>query len=266
MEKAYAIRVSSQKGGVGKTTVAVNLAVALGMLNYSVLLVDADLESPAVGIFLGMESVNIGITDVISGKADLQRAIIKHHVSRIKVLPGTLASDVNPTESEMRSLLEKILALKDYDFVIVDTPPGTAFHKLVELFDEALIITTPTMTSITNSIKLDSIYNKSHVVHSLVVNRVSSKGYQLSTREMEEGYGSRPIVSLPEDHKVQLSESQHIPVWILDRSTPFCQSLNVLVKFYAAKKGSSMDREPVAEKGIRAVILQIVKRLLGLSE
>ena len=89
MRNSYSIRVSSQKGGVGKTTVAINLAVALSMHNYRVLLVDADMISPSVGFFMGMESANIGIRDVIDGKADSSQAIIRHNVSGVDVIPGT---------------------------------------------------------------------------------------------------------------------------------------------------------------------------------
>lgn len=263
MEKSYSIRVSSQRGGVGKTTISVNLAVALGMLNYKVLLVDADFESPAVGNFLGLESVNIGVSDVAKGKATFQRAIIRHNVSGINVLPGTLMQNGTLSQERLRSLLKKITALKDYDFIIVDTQPGQASHELAELYDEALIVTTPTMTSIGNSIKLASIYNKEHVIHDMVVNRTTSKQYELNNSEIEEGYGNRPIISLPEDPKVPLSEAQHIPVWILSPSSPFCQSLRVLVKFYASKKGGTIDREPGEGSGIRAAILRFVRRILG---
>lgn len=77
MVKSYVLKVVSQKGGVGKTTMAVNLATALALSNYKVLLFDADFANPSVGFHLGMYDVNAGASDVASGKTSLRNAIRK---------------------------------------------------------------------------------------------------------------------------------------------------------------------------------------------
>lgn len=261
MNKAYLIRISSQKGGVGKTTIAVNLAVSLGMLNYKVLIIDGDVVSPAVAFFLGIEDVNIGVREVMKGRVDLKKAVVRHDVSGIDVLPGTQSPRDFPTEKEMRTLIKKAQAQKEYDFIIIDTPPGYTPAALPELYNEALVVSIPTMASVASSIRLTEIYNKKKVQHNLVINRVRNTRYELSQGEIEDGYGGKSIISLPEDPKVPFSESSHIPICLMDSRSPFSTALKVLVRFYAAKKGASMNREQEVPRSLWARIkraLQII--------
>ena len=88
--KPYLIRIASQKGGVGKTTVAVNLSVALMQKGYDVLLVDADTTNPACGFHLGMEKSNRGYYDVIKKGANINEAISIHTPSGVHVLNGRI--------------------------------------------------------------------------------------------------------------------------------------------------------------------------------
>ncbi len=264
MNKAYMIRISSQKGGVGKTTIAVNLAVSLGMLNYKVLIIDGDVVSPAVSFFLGIEDVNIGVREVMKGKVDIKKAIVRHDVSGIDVLPGTQSPRDFPTEHEMRTLIRKAEAQHEYDFIIIDTPPGYTPSALPELYNEALVISIPTMASVASSIRLTEIYNKKKVQHNLVINRIRNTKYELSAAEIESGYGGKSIISLPEDPKVPFSESSHIPLCLLDPRSPFSQSMKVLVRFYAAKKGASMGREPeVIRIGLFSRLLSAIKGIFS---
>jgi MinD-like ATPase involved in chromosome partitioning or flagellar assembly len=257
------IRVSSQKGEVGKTTIAVNLAVSLGMLNYKVLVIDGDVVSPAVAFLLGIEDVNIGVREVMRGKVNIKNAIVRHDVSGIDVLPGTQSPRDFPSEKEMKTLITKAQAQREYDFIIMDTPPGYTPAALPELYNEALIISIPTMASVASSIRLADIYNKKRVQHNLVINRIRNTRYELTSSEIEEGYGGKSIISLPEDPKVPFSESSHIPLCLLDSKSPFSSALKVLVRFYAAKKGASMNREPEAAPGFFARLTSRIRKLFS---
>ena len=260
MNKPFFLRVSSQKGGVGKTTIAVNLATALGLLNYKVLLVDSDVISPAVSFFLGIEEVNIGVSEVMDGKAPLKRVIVRHDVSGIDILPGTQTPRDYPSQEEMTNLIKKITAEGDYDFVVVDTPPGYTPSAVPELYNEALIISTPAMASVASSIRLSNIYDKHRLQHNLIINRVRGTKYELSAAEIESGYDGKSIVSIPEDPKVAFGESSHIPLMVMDPKAPFSMSMNILVRFYAAKKGASMARITEPKKGALSSILDVIRK------
>lgn len=259
MNKAYFLRVSSQKGGVGKTTIAVNLAVSLGLLNYKVLLVDADVISPAVSFFLGVEDVNMGVSEVMDKKAPLSRVVIRHDVSGIDILPGTQTPRDFPTSDEMENLISEINNQGSYDFVIVDTPPGYTPSAMPELYNEALIVSTPAMASVASSIRLSNIYDKKRLQHNLIINRVRRAKYELSTAEIESGYDGKSIVTIPEDPKVSFSESSHIPLILMDPKSPFSLSMNTLVRFYAGKKGASMARVAEPKKSALSEIVDKIR-------
>ena len=65
MEKPYLIRLSSTKGGVGKSVIAVNLAAALQMYGFKTLVVDMDTINPCVGLYLGIQDSSTGTFDAM---------------------------------------------------------------------------------------------------------------------------------------------------------------------------------------------------------
>lgn len=109
MANPYLIGVSSQKGGVGKTTISVNLSVALKSFNYKVLLIDSDTSNPSIGFHMGLEKANIGYRDVVYGRADLEDAVAVHGATGLHVLPGTInAKHFSPTSANIEKLANRI--------------------------------------------------------------------------------------------------------------------------------------------------------------
>ena len=139
--KPYIIRVSSQKGGVGKTTVAVNLATSFALMGYKTLLYDTDFSNPSVGFHLGLEDANIGIQSVLTKKTRLQNAIVTHDPSGMHVLPCEINTKMNTATPEQINLFKSEVLRENYDFVVGDTPPGVIGSEISSLYDEALIRT-----------------------------------------------------------------------------------------------------------------------------
>lgn len=115
--------VTSAMPGEGKTTTAVNLALAMADSGRRTLLVDADLRNPSVARTLGMEG-SVGLTTVLLGEADPRDVIQSWGSVGMDVLP---AGQVPPNPSEllgsapMEALLTQLV--REYDFVLVDSPP-----------------------------------------------------------------------------------------------------------------------------------------------
>ncbi len=120
---------ANQKGGVGKTTTAVNLGAYLAEMGRKVLLVDFDPQGNSTSN-LGARSARQGIYEVISEQVPIAQAIRKTSVPGLDILPSDLnltgatveLIDVERKEYVLKEALQKVRA--DYDFIFIDCPPS----------------------------------------------------------------------------------------------------------------------------------------------
>ncbi|QNF93459.1 polysaccharide biosynthesis tyrosine autokinase [Janibacter sp. YB324] len=115
--------VTSAMPGEGKTTTAVNLALAMADSGRRTLLVDADLRNPSVARALGMEG-SVGLTTVLLGDAEVHDVIQTWGSAGMDVLPSGQVPP-NPSELLGSAPMEALLSslVDEYDFVLVDSPP-----------------------------------------------------------------------------------------------------------------------------------------------
>lgn len=125
------ISFSNQKGGVGKTTSAVNIAASLGILGYKVLLVDLDPQGNATsGVGISKRNLITSINDVLVGKATAKEAVVETAYENLSIIPAHISLagaeynlyQGNGAERVMKNALD---AIKDnYDYIIIDCPPS----------------------------------------------------------------------------------------------------------------------------------------------
>jgi len=125
------ISVASQKGGVGKTTTAINLASCLAQENQRVLIVDVDPQgSASSGLGVNGNDIAVGTYEVLIGEAQIQQAIRPTSLANLDILPS--GQRLSGAEIELVSMLGRESRLKNaiaqvrdnYDYIYLDTPPS----------------------------------------------------------------------------------------------------------------------------------------------
>jgi septum site-determining protein MinD len=201
------ITITSGKGGVGKTTTAINLGAALNYFGKEVIVVDANLTTPNVGLHLGAPIVPVNLNHVMLGKAKIVDAIYEHE-SGTKIIPSSLSvkelKRIN--HGKLKDVSKKLKGMADY--VIFDSAAGLGDEAMgsFEAADELIIVTNPEITAVTDALKaVKMAEDMGKKVKGVIVSRVRNNSHEMSISNVMEMLDLPVLGVVPEDKHVLAS-------------------------------------------------------------
>ena len=175
------IAVTGGKGGVGKTTVSVNLAAALAQRGHRALLLDGDLGLANVDVLLGI-SPRWSLAHVLSGERTLEEIIVEAPQG-FRVVPAASGIErlANLTAAEHLGLVRAFSSLDDgTDVLVVDTPAGIApgVLQLAQAAQHVLVVVCDEPASVTDAYALVKVLSRNHGVRrfQILANMVRERG------------------------------------------------------------------------------------------
>lgn len=210
MSKTRIIGCVAAKGGVGKTTSSINLSAALGLFGKSVTIVDGNVTTPNIGIYLGVPIAPITIHDVLRGKNDMVDAVYNHR-DGVKIVPASIAlKDAKKIEvGKLRASVSELYG--ECDFVIVDGAAGLGKESIsiIKSVDEVLIVTNPEMPAVTDALKTIKIAKElKKKVLGVLITKTNSRNADMSIKDIENILEAPIIGIIPEDRAVKFSQAQ----------------------------------------------------------
>jgi septum site-determining protein MinD len=251
------ITIASGKGGVGKTTVTVNLGIALAKLGKNVTVLDADITLANLELIMGLENAPVTLQNVLAGEANITDAIYKGPEG-VRVIPAGVSLEglrkVNPDKLE--EVISDIFDITEY--LLVDAPAGLERSAVVALAisQELLLVVNPEIASITDGLKTKVVSERLGTNFlGIVVNRVSGMSAEMAKSEIEAILEGKVLAVIPEDPEVRKSAAFGKPLLVRAPNSPAARAIMGLAgKIAGVDVGvdySVVEKESVIAKFMR---------------
>ena len=216
---ATVITITSGKGGVGKTTTAANLSVALAQQGNKVVAIDADIGLRNLDVVMGLENrIVYDLVNVIEGTCRLRQAMIRDkRMPDLYLIPAAQSRDKTAvTPGDMIELTNEIRA--EFDYIIVDSPAGIeqGFKNAIAPADRVLIVTTPEVSAVRDADRIIGLIEAEEKgPPELILNRIRMdmvrRGDMLHTDDVIDVLAVKLIGVVPDDEKIIISTNQGRP-------------------------------------------------------
>lgn len=251
---ARIITITSGKGGVGKTSISLNLSLALASQGFKVCLFDADLGLANVNILTGIYPAK-DLGDVISGQFNLNEIIIRDYQG-IDIIPGSsgVQKIADLTQTETGTLISAFLDLEEYDYFVFDTSAGISSQVLSFCMasHEIVLVATCEPTSLTDAysmLKVLSRYEYDRPIR-VIINQVKSgkaakKAYAQLKTTVNRFLRVKiiPLGIMASDKNVQAAVISQTPFWMLFPDTVASKCIKNICEKLVFNAGSPGDMQ-----------------------
>ena len=205
------VSVSSSKGGSGKSTTSVNLGVALAQLGKDVTVIDANLSTPNLSMYLGAPNLPVTLHHVLKGEAHIHEATYEH-ASGAKIIPASISMR-NFENIDLYDLRYHLPHIKS-EFVILDGAAGidAEAQAPIQMSDQVLVVASPELPSVADALKTVRIaqHHGKHV-RGVVLTRAGHH-LDLKVKNVETILEHQVVGIVPEDHHVKAALVRREPV------------------------------------------------------
>lgn len=202
------VAIASAKGGVGKTTAAINLGTALANFGKDVVVMDANISNPNISVHLGSPKLAHTLHDVLNRRIHITDAAYLHP-SGLRIIPGNISLNMFKEMRGLKGFKNVLLDLVGTtDLVLLDTGPGLGEEvvSVIKSADEIIAITNPDAPSVTDTLKTIRMAEDAGVkVLGVIVNRHSGSPAEMSLRNIEVMLDKNILGIVPEDESVAKS-------------------------------------------------------------
>ncbi len=217
------IALCSGKGGVGKTTIALNLGLLLAGAGKKVVVVDSDLAMSSLGLMMGIERVPITLQNVLMNENPIDDAVY-NGPNNLRYVPASLSLErfARVDFGKLRAAVRQLESL--YDYVLIDCPPGMGpdAQASLQAATHAIIILVPEPSSLAAALKIKTVLDRASVRFiGAVTNMNRGDPSEIKKKEVEAILGLKVIQELPEDVEVRRSSALQQPAMIRNPASPF---------------------------------------------
>ncbi|MGB9748391.1 MAG: AAA family ATPase [Candidatus Woesearchaeota archaeon] len=249
--------VTSGSGGVGKTTVAINLASALKDFGRHVVLLDLNVYSADASLHLGAFKVDYALQDAAKKGNNIHEAVYMHS-SGLLVIPSKISFNEEIDIQNIKKIINWLLGKTE--LIIIDAPVifDRNALKIAENCDEAILVTTPDEISAIKTLKaIKMLEEKGVPVIGIIVNKFKSSEFNLSKEEIK-NFIEKPILEfVKEDKSLQESLKLKNPVVYIHPESDATQSF----KYLASKLIGENYAKKIEEKEKEGLYYYVLKQL-----
>jgi septum site-determining protein MinD len=245
------IVITSGKGGVGKTTTAINLGAAINAFGGDVLVIDANLSTPNVGLHLNSPEVPISLNQVLRGKAEAFEAVYEHE-SGLKVMPSSLSikelRKIDP--GKLKKFKKNFKKLSDHIIVDCAAGLGQETSAVIDLADELIVVTNPELPAITDALKTVKLAEeKKKPVLGVIMTRVKRDNIEMQPDAVKEMLETQVLGMIPEDIHIQKSINlKDAVIHTHPKSTPARAYKEIAAQLLKIDYDSDADKDGVVER------------------